>query len=460
MMHGDRAAFEHKLKEVLQDAGIECNLLHKDEIISRVFENDFAISRLSDLFLQFITRSKRRGWSADEVAKTLSKNPDKEPRSMLFHQLALRAYREYELMLAEENAMDFDDLLMQACEEVESRGGDVGIHLGQGKMIAIRNLKWILLDEYQDFSELYFRMLRAILECLPEVRLVAVGDDWQAINSFAGAQLRFFEDFASYFPGGETVGVTTNYRSDRAVVGAGNLLMAGRGDAAKISRNAMGLIRTIYLSDSWIEFRQGNQFAKERDANSIYLPPRTDGKNPSELALRQAQALKACAQIIIQDPAKKTLLLARTGRVYGLDAEGFREKLIKALSTFDGIETKTLEQNLSIMTAHGSKGQESSRVIILDVTKRQFPKIHPDNLLFELFGVTPHTVLEEERRLFYVAMTRAEHELYLVTEKGEESHYLAEISGSAEKSDYKDIDQPIPLPLGDLAQRIQKMMSD
>lgn len=134
--------------------------------------------------------------------------------------------------------------------------------------------------------------------------------------------------------------------------------------------------------------------------------------------------------------------------------------MIKALSTFDGIETKTLEQNLSIMTAHGSKGQESSRVIILDVTKKQFPKIHPDNLLFELFGVTPHTVLEEERRLFYVAMTRAEHELYLVTEKDNESHYLAEISGSAVNSRYENIDPPIPLPLGDFAQRIQKKMSD
>lgn len=305
MMHGDRAVFEHKLKEVIQAAGIACNLLHKDEIISRVFKNDFAISRLSELFLQFITRNKKRGWSADEVADIISKNPDKEPRSRLFHQLALRAYREYELMLAEEKAMDFDDLLRQACEEVESRGGDASIHLGQGEMIALRNLKWILLDEYQDFSELYFRMLKAILKCIPEVRLVAVGDDWQAINSYAGAQLRFFEDFANYFPGGETVGVTTNYRSDRAVVGAGNLLMAGRGEAAKISRNAAGLIRTKYLGDYWIQFRQGDQFAMERDADSIYLPPRADGKNPSESALRQAQALKACTQIIIQDPTKK-----------------------------------------------------------------------------------------------------------------------------------------------------------
>jgi DNA helicase IV len=191
--------------------------------------------------------------------------------------------------------------------------------------------------------------------------------------------------------------------------------------------------------------------------DSIYLPPRPDGKNPSESALRQAQALKTCVQIILQDPTKKPMLLARTGKIYGMDRDDFLERLIKALSTFDGIDTKNLQQNLSAMTAHGSKGQESSRVIILDVTRRQFPKIHPDNLLFELFGVTPYRVLEEERRLFYVAMTRAEHELYLVTEKGEESHYLEEIRGSAStKGNQPDSSFDTPLPLGSLAQRIQQ----
>lgn len=451
MMHGGRSSFESKIKATLQASGILCNLLSKEEIVSKVFNNDFNISRLSELFLQFMQRSKKRGWSPDEVAEIISRNPDKEPRSRLFHQLALRAYREYEAMLEEENAMDFDDLLKQACEEVESRGGDVSIHLGQGDMISIRNLKWIMLDEYQDFSELYFRMLRAILKCIPEARLIAVGDDWQAINAFAGAELRFYENFADYFSGGESIGVTTNYRSDRAVVGAGNQLMVGRGEAAKISRNAVGIIRKKYLEDFWIEFRPGDQFTEEREADSIYLPQRTEGKNPSEPDLRQAQALKACTQIILQDPTKKIMLLARTGRIYGLESKVFRERLIVALTTFDGMDIKILQQNISIMTAHGSKGRESSRVIILDVTKRQFPKIHPDNLLFELFGVTSHTVLEDERRLFYVALTRAENELYLLTEKGSESHYLDEIARLGTPDSYQ---KNTPVNLGDFAQRV------
>lgn len=419
-----RTAFESRLKSILESKGIRCQKLLKEEIVCRVFKNDFTISRMAELFLKFIQSAKKRGWSADEVARRISEMPDKEPRAQLFHQLALRVYREYEVRLEEKHAVDFDDLLVQATEEVKVRGASASIHLGQGQMMPLGHLKWILLDEYQDFSELYFRMLDAIVKANPEIRLVAVGDDWQAINAFVGAQLRFFEQFPEYFPSAETVSVTTNYRSDQAVVAAGNRLMEGCGNQARISRDTLGGIETRYLGDVWIEFRQGDQFKQDRDSDALYLPPRPVKRHPSEADLRQAKALKLCAEIILKDPTQKTLLLARTRKVYGLDSTAFRTQLIEILSIRLKTKPKSLEANIDVMTAHGSKGQEAHRVIILDATRRQFPKIHPDNLLFELFGITPHSVLEEERRLFYVAITRAEHVLYVLTENGEESPYL------------------------------------
>jgi DNA helicase-4 len=431
LMRDGRTAFENQLKSILGSEGIQCQKLSKDEVVRRVFENDFAISRIAELFLQFIQRAKKRGWSVDEVAKRISDEPDREPRSRLFHQLALRAYREYEKMLEEQQAMDFDDLLAQAAVEVEMRGASASIHLGQGRMVSLDHLKWILLDEFQDFSELYFRMLGAIVKANPEIRLVAVGDDWQAINAFAGAELRFFEQFSDYFPGSKTVGVTTNYRSDRVVVAAGNRLMRGKGSPAKMSRNTLGQIQTKYLEDIWFEFRQGDRFEQDRKSDAIYLQPRPDGRNPSEAGLRQARSLKLCTQIILDDPYQKTLLLARTGIVYGMNSTDFRGRLIAVLSSLLDLKPESLEKNIAVMTAHGSKGQEAYRVIILDVTRKQFPKIHPDNFLFELFGVTPQSVLEEERRLFYVAMTRAQHALYLVTEKGDESPYLDVINNQS-----------------------------
>ena len=82
------------------------------------------------------------------------------------------------------------------------------------------------------------------------------------------------------------------------------------------------------------------------------------------------------------------------------------------------------------MTAHKSKGQEAHTVIVLDATAGRFPMIHSDNALFELFGVTGKSVLDEERRLFYVAISRAENCLYVLTESDRESPFLSALRSS------------------------------
>lgn len=425
LIRSGRVGFEAKLQTILEKQGINCTLLSESEIIKRVFENDFAISRMAELFLQFIQRSKKRAWSVDAVSAQLAASPDIEPRARLFHELALRAYREYEAMLAEEQAMDFDDLLMQATQEVRVRGAAARIHLGEGRMMPLSQLRWVLLDEYQDFSELYFQMLDAILKSNSNIRLIAVGDDWQAINAFAGADLRFFNDFGSFFPNSDAVGVTTNYRSDSLVVAAGNRLMAGRGLPAKGNRSSPGQIKIHNLGDIWLEFRGGDQYQVERDQDRLFLPKREDNRGPSPSMLRLAQALKYCAQRFLEAPNENTMILARGGFVYGVELGEFKDRLIVALGKLSEATKESLEGRISAMTAHGSKGQESHTVIILDATQRQFPKVHPDNLLFMPFGVTPRAVLDEERRLFYVAMTRAEHRLLVLTDNGAESPYLA-----------------------------------
>jgi len=460
-----REAFEHHLRGVLDSQGIKCQRLSREEIVKRVFENDFAISRMAELFLQFIQRSKKKGWSADQVFQVTSATPDPEPRARLFHNLALRAYREYEAMLAEESSMDFDDLLAQATQEVMDRGDGLKMHLGEGKMLALSELRWIMLDEYQDFSELYFRMLEAILKVNPRIRLIAVGDDWQAINAFAGAELRFFYEFGSYFPKSSSTGVATNYRSDSLVVTAGNKLMAGRGMPAEQSRTSSGVIQVLNTKDVWIEFREGNAFKKERDADAIFLPARKDGQGPTESMQKLAQALKLCVQKIqglnwLASPPERAMVLARTGNVYGVELAEFRRMLVHALAKTVNIPAEGLEPHISALTAHGAKGQEAHTVFILDATHRQFPKVHPDNLLFRPFGVTPMTVLDEERRLFYVAMTRAEHRLFALTESGEESPYLYALDPNVPGGVHPRAKQPSkPQGLGELASRIEAQIA-
>ena len=70
------------------------------------------------------------------------------------------------------------------------------------------------------------------------------------------------------------------------------------------------------------------------------------------------------------------------------------------------------------------------RYIILGACNGSFPLLHPDNALFEIFGKTIQDAFEEERRLFYVAMTRAKSSLYILTEKGRESVLLKYLPAS------------------------------
>ena len=383
---------------------------------------------MAEQFLQFIQRAKKRCLSVDGVGQLIADRRTQDQRLNLFYQLALRVYREYESELAERGAMDFDDLLRQATEEVIRQAADARIHLGEGRFVKIGDLRWLLVDEYQDFSELYYRLLSAILEVNPKIRLMAVGDDWQAINGFAGAELRFFTDFARYFPGSGEATIATNYRSARSVVTWGNRLMNGLGPEARPREGALtGETKVVDLSKEWIEFRSDPQYENDRKRDAVYFGDLPEGANPGMAAQRQARALKICVRLFQLTRTGRLLLLSRTKRAYGLELGEFRNRLVGVLAAITGEDRQILRKKIRVMTAHTAKGQEEEAVVVLDASQTNFPKVHPDNLLYAIFGVTPAEVLAEEQRLFYVAITRPEETLWILTEGDTASLYIKKL---------------------------------
>ncbi len=426
---GGREAFEIVLQHRLESAGISCQRLPDEEIIRRVFETNFQISRMAEQFMQFIQRAKKRCLTVTDVDQLIADRTTQDQRLNLFYQMALRVYREYEGALAERNAMDFDDLLRQATDEVERQGATATIHLGEGRFVRIGDLKWLLVDEYQDFSELYYRMLAAILRANPAIRLMAVGDDWQAINGFAGAELRFFTDFDRYFPKSGDCTIATNYRSARAVVTWGNRLMDGLGVEARPREGALtGETRVVDLTKEWIEFRRDPQYEVERLKDAIYFGNPSDDKNPGMAMQRLARALKVCVRLYQQTKTGRLLLLSRTKRAYGLELGDFRGRLVEVIATLTGEDRQILRKRIRVMTAHTAKGQEEEAVVVLDASQNNFPKVHPDNLLYEIFGVTPAEVLAEEQRLFYVAITRPAEVLWILAEGDSPSLYIKKLT--------------------------------
>lgn len=423
MLRRGREEFERHLSRMLSEVGVICKKLDRVALVQRVAEAPRTISRISDLFLSFISRAKKRGWTVEDVTTLASEDPDPEPRNRIFNELAIRAFGEYEALLESESAMDFDDLLMAAAERVRRDGPTTSIELSRRDSIQLGDIKVILLDEFQDFSELYARLLNSIIAMNPEVRIVAVGDDWQAINGFAGAQLKFFSSFEKYFPGGGVTAITSNYRSGRVIVGAGNAIMSGNGKGAAASSRQSGVIERRNVDQQWVSGTD--------EVDQLFLEAAKRTRQGSA-AFFLAKALKACAQFICESiytqNGKKwlpaILLISRTGYAYGETLTDFEKILRGVLQRHPEIRDVSNEVELEVLTAHRSKGKEADTVIVLEATARQFPKVHADNQLFGLFGVKAEDSLAEERRLFYVAVTRAEHRLLLLSETDKESPFI------------------------------------
>ena len=95
---------------------------------------------------------------------------------------------------------------------------------------------------------MFFKLVQAIRARNPDASVFCVGDDWQAINAFAGSELRFFQDFNRYFRDTSTLSMPTNYRSARAIVqGRATALCMDGGQAAKAKRSEPGEVMVADL---------------------------------------------------------------------------------------------------------------------------------------------------------------------------------------------------------------------
>jgi DNA helicase IV len=458
MLRSGRQVFETRLRALLIEAGVRCLKLDHAILVRRVAEAPRTVSRISELFLGFISRAKKRGWTVDGVSKVIHEQPDSESRNRIFHELGVWAFAEYERLLQAESAMDFDDLLKAATEGVRKHGANAKFQLNGKASIAIRELRWIMIDEFQDFSELYYGLIDAVLAVNPEIRIVAVGDDWQAINGFAGAQLSFFDAFDSYFPAAGTVDISSNRRSGRVIVGAGNKVMEGRGGPALAHHEWDGMIAVRAVDKITVGSSEGDGLC-EKAATVDY----GDGKKGTSWDL--AKALKGCVDFLVESTFQKdgahlmptVLVLARTSYAYGLSLTELGQRLRWILEQHPTLQDLANAIDIEVMTVHRAKGKEADTVIVLETTLRQFPKVHADNQLFGPFGVSIADTLAEERRLFYVAVTRAQHRLLLLTETGQESPYLEALElggGSRHLAVLAEAGKREPEVMGGLAQAI------
>jgi DNA helicase IV len=213
------------LKQSLEKCQIPCCRLSEEEIWLGI--KDRAIDRFTTAMENFIQRCRKLILSVEDLAEIIANHTCVNEVEERFLELAKVFYQAYLARLQATGEEDFDGLMQRSSEIVASGQTVFRRKSGNGDL---KNLRYIFIDEYQDFSNLFHCLIEAIRTQNSSVQLFCVGDDWQAINGFAGSDLSFYQNFEKIFQPSIKLPINTNYRSADSIVRVSNQLMNGLGD--------------------------------------------------------------------------------------------------------------------------------------------------------------------------------------------------------------------------------------
>jgi DNA helicase-4 len=302
---------------------------------------------------------------------------DQHERVRDFYKLALPIIDQFETYCINKSYLDFNDMITKTISLFKN-------HSEIAEKFKTK-YEYILVDEFQDVNNLQVELIKLLLTDTNQ--LFCVGDDWQSIYGFRGSNVDYIVNFSTHFLNSKTIKLSLNYRSTQHIVGASNEVI--KNNKIKVDKQ----IESFKKSDSKI---------------SIYA-----GRNEDEnidFAISQVRRLQEEKGYSKED----ILFLYRRSKMYNPYFERFKQEHIF----------------VSGKTIHASKGLEAKAVFIIGLSEGNggFPDIWMEDRIYQVIKESNHDVLmEEERRLFYVAITRAKDELFLLTEKGNESSFIKEI---------------------------------
>ncbi len=374
---------EAALQQRLTHAGIPMRMMTFAELGTAIGDMKYIGSAIEELLVEFITNARSMRHTSEEIRTNLR---DTSPRVYHFGLLGIAVLERYEAALSTEGRIDFSDMLHRAGDILESGTKPVP------------KFEHVLVDEFQDTSAAMARFLKALIT-VNNARLFAVGDDWQAIYGFAGGDVDHIINFESHFGPASTTMLDVNYRSPAVVVEAG---------AALIAHNKKQLPKQVVV------------FSRERGEAYVHEVPDDDSAIVDRTTTLIGQELRQC-------PADRILVLSRTNHLLEDVIEACRRRGIALANPDRNV------QGVRILSAHKAKGLEADVVIVANASDHLFgfpSKVENPDVL-EPVRMSAGDAPAEERRLFYVAITRAMKRLHLVARQGLPSPYIAEIEGSS-----------------------------
>ncbi|MFT5879462.1 MAG: DNA helicase-4 [Moritella sp.] len=288
------------------------------------------------------------------------------------------AYREY---LQDNQAIDFDDMIVKAAEYVAN---------GQFESPWLH----ILVDEFQDISQSRAALVRELQLQNNETKLFCVGDDWQAIYQFAGSDVAVTTRFTDHFGTAKTLPLDTTFRfNDQISAVATRFVMH---NPAQIIKQ----LTTHVTANKPCVHVCYYQSSKERDTHAMLLEEKL-------------------SQIVAKPKLGSTvLILAR----FNFQLPNHKQQAVLC-EQFGALD-------IQMMTVHAAKGQEADHVIVVAMQSgiHGFPCNKPRHPLTAMLQRDPESFPDaEERRLFYVALTRAKQQVYLLCDASNPSGFVEEL---------------------------------
>ena len=392
-----RGQLQSSLKAALTDYEVISTPVEIDALFKQLKEkNESQWQGFIDLLQRFLGLYKEGQYDTTMVRNKLSGSGYDIERTEAFLSIFESILSVYQEHLVNTDCIDFSDMIAEATDIIE-------------KGFFYHNYTHILVDEFQDISGGRAKLLKTLLASKTNIRLFAVGDDWQSIYRFNGADLALFTEFAQTFTPATAVQLDKTFRfNDKIHAVSSQFVMA---NPAQIKKQIVTHIHTnapaVRLVDIKKDMRNLKSIinVKERK-NQAYM-----------VSLRRALAtLNRSA-----DKKGKVASVLIIGR--------FRQENTPQLKGIDISQLPYSYLNISFVTAHASKGLEADYVVLFGIETGSFPSTRENDELIDI--VLPnkeHFIHGEERRLFYVALTRAKHFVYVLFDGDKSSPFLSEMA--------------------------------
>ena len=396
------------LKEELIKSGISFEPKNQKAIYKAILSNleDKYFNKLVQLICVFISRFKTNNFSPtkfDEWKITLS-----DERTKLFVNICYECYLAYSSVLKNTGSIDFEDMINNASNVLD-------------KLIENHQklpYDYIFVDEYQDISIQRFNLCEKLSKC-SNAKIVAVGDDWQSIFKFSGAQIDLFTKFEQIMGYANIQKITNTYRNSQELIDiAGNFVMSNKYQITKKLKSNKSIKNPVIL----MTYNDKKDFISYKLGDTV--------------TNRLGSAIEHALDNIVKENGinQKVLFIGRYGFeqfILSNYKEGFTYKRNKLYSN------KYPKLNITFLTAHSSKGLTYDNVIIINGKDAilGFPsRIVDDPVMKLVIKDEENFEYAEERRLFYVALTRTKNKVYILTPKYRPSKFILELN-----SNYKNV---------------------